>query len=282
MPSGFTLIVSNKVGQCPTTNNQIINLKLTTIMKKIITKSVAEKVQEWFAEYGMYSFGVEYGKPVFVDDAENEVYAVAYRGSFKLLVVGDTYNAMELTFKDKDLNSVIVPFSPETYAFYAWIEKNHGHIEEDVYHDWVQSDVYDEQFFMLYAKWLYSMRETLPNEITIYEPDYKETTLAESIKNSFPDVFDENIWENVLRSAFRTENSGQGVWLVRSDSSFYEKGYNVPCRTDATAFVVMVNNNIWSKVIAYVKNEGFNLWHGSVTVCGGGCGCVQGEHVTLY
>lgn len=112
------------------------------------------------------------------------------------------------------------------------------------------------------------------------EPDYKDVTLAESLKNSFAEVFDKDVWDKVLSNAFHTENAGQGVWLVRSDSSFYENGYSIPIRTDISAYIIMVNSNIWEKVIEYVKSEGFLLWDGTTNV--NGSGIVQGKRVTLY
>ena len=171
---------------------------------------------------------------------------------------------------------------PNTYDFYAWIEMNQDHVDAESYNHWLKGDYYDDYFFSLYVDYLLEQKQ-YGNVECIYmklEPDYKEVTLAESIKNSFSDVFDKEEWAKVLTDAFHEENSGQGVWLVRSDSSFYEKGYSYTCRTQNHAYIIMVNHNVWKKVLEHVEDEGFNLFNGTITIYGDRP--VQGKRVTLY
>ena len=252
-------------------------------MEKIIKKTVEDKCFEIIRKYDG-----------FLVKADEEIYA-AYAlhdspfsdNDFTILVCyhkrGDEVRKAKLfNFKGKNIDKFLVPYEADTYAFYAWIEANSDHVDADAFHRWVGNDEYNEHLFTLYACYIFDMANTkvLTPEIIDVTPDYKTVTLAESIKNSFPEVFDEEVWDKVLSDAFHAENTGKGVWLVRSESSFYGKGYALTLRTDSYPYIIMVNSNIWGKVIEYVKSEGFMLWDGTTTVYGGGC--VQGKHVTLY
>ena len=253
-------------------------------MEKIITKSVEDKVTEWVENYDAINVKV-------TEDGEriSEHYARTGGDSgsdFDILEVEYSQNgkferAILYTFKDMDIDKHLSD-EPRTYDFYAWIEMNQEHVDSESYNHWLKGDYYDDCFFSLYVDYLLYHKTQDAVECTTkqLEPDYKEITLAESIKNSFSDVFDKDEWAKVLTDAFHEENSGQGVWLVRSDSSFYEKGYSYTCRTSNHAYIIMVNSNIWEKVIEYVKDEGFLLYNGTTNVYGSGC--VQGKRVTLY
>ena len=252
-------------------------------MKKIITKTIEDKVTEW----------VKKNEAILVQHHEDEELTTEYyarnggdSGSdFDLLVVSyendEVEEALLWTFKDMDKDKYLSD-EPHTYDFYAWIEMNMDHVDSDYYNDWLKGNYHDDGFLSLYVDYLLYQKDEGAVEYTSgrFEDDYKETTLAESIKNSFADVFDKDVWDKVLSDAFHTENSGQGVWLVRSDSSFYEKGYALTLRTDSYPYIIMVNSNIWQKVIDYVNSEGFLLWNGTTNVYGSGS--VQGERVTLY
>ena len=251
-------------------------------MKKIITKTVKEKAYEWISKENVIKFQE-------VTQGETTVITYVKNGGetgedFDILKViskdKNISDAVLYTFKDMAIFKHLVPYEPSTYNFYAWIEINNDHVSADDFYHWIGGEYFDEYFFGLYVDYLMYQRSegVVKCSIMSFEPDYKETTLAESIKNSFADVFDEDVWNKVLSDAFHTENSGQGVWLVRSDSSFYENGYSIPIRTDNIAYIIMVNSNIWQKVISHVKSEGFSLWTGKVY----GSGSVYGERVTLY
>ena len=253
-------------------------------MKKIITKTVEDKCIEIIRKYD----------GILVKDISDKETHAAYAlndspfmdNDFTILVCyhkkGEEIKKAKLfNFKGKYIDKFLVPYEAETYAFYAWIEANSDHVDADDFHRWIGNEEYDEYFFTLYAWYLFDRynAKALTPEILEVTPDCKTMTLAESIKNSFADVFDEDVWNKVLSDAFHTENCGQGVWLVRSDSSFYEKGYSITY-SPLHAYIIMVNSNIWQKVIDYVNAEGFLLWNGNTTVYGGGS--VQGERVTLY
>lgn len=253
-------------------------------MEKIITKSVEDKVTEWVKKYDAINVKV-------AEDGERNSEHYARTGGdsgsdFDILEVEYSQNgkferAILYTFKDMDIDKYLSN-EHKTYDFYAWIELNKDHVDAESYNHWIKGDYYDDYFFSLYVDYLLDQKQHSYVEC-IYmklEPDYKEVTLAESIKNSFAEVFDKEEWAKVLTDAFHEENSGQGVWLVRSDSSFYEKGYSYTCRTPNHAYIIMVNSNIWEKVIKYVKGEGFLLFDGTTNVYGSGC--VQGKRVTLY
>lgn len=251
-------------------------------MEKIIVKKVEDKVTEWVKKYDAIK------AKVIEQPTRTEYYARTGGNSgndFDILVVtlkkDGIENAVLYTFKDMDINKHLSD-EPRTYDFYAWIEMNQEHIDSESYNNWLKGDYYDDCFFSLYVDYLLYHKTQDAVECTTkqLEPDYKEITLAESIKNSFSYVFDKDEWAKVLTDAFHEENSGQGVWLVRSDSSFYEKGYSYTCRTQNHANIIMVNSNIWEKVIEYVKEEGFLLYSGTTNVYGSGC--VQGKRVTLY
>ena len=253
-------------------------------MKKIITKTVKEKTFEWISQENVIKFQEEI-------QGENIVITYAKNGGetgedFDVLKVTSKNNnisdAVLYTFKDMAIFKHLVPYEPSTYNFYAWIEMNNDHLPADDFYHWIGEKYFDEYFFGLYIDYLMYQRSegVVKCSIMSFEPDYKEVTLAESIKNSFADVFDKDVWNKVLSDAFHTENAGQGVWLVRSDSSFYEKGYELLLRTDSAAYIIMVNSNIWGKVTEYAKDEGFGLWDGITNVYGSGC--VQGKRVTLY
>ena len=252
-------------------------------MEKIITKSIKDKATEWVEKYNAIKVHeIEYEDCVTKEYARNG----GDSGSdFDLLVVSyqndEVEEALLWTFKDMDMDKYLSD-EPHSYDFYAWIEMNQDHVTAVSYNNWLKGDYYDEYFFSLYVDYLIDKKDTGMFEHTSgrFKYDYKEITLAESIKNSFADVFDEDVWNKVLSDAFHTENSGQGVWLVRSDSSFYEKGYALTLRTDSYPYIIMVNSNIWQKVIDCVKSEGFSLWDGTTNVYGSGC--VQGKRVTLY
>lgn len=253
-------------------------------MEKIITKSVEDKVTEWVKKYDAINVKV-------AEDGERNSEHYARTGGdsgsdFDILEVEYSQNgkferAILYTFKDMDIEKHLSD-EPRTYDFYAWIELNKDHVDAESYNHWLKGDYYDDCFFSLYVDYLLYHKTQDAVECTTkqLEPDYKEITLAESIKNSFSDVFDKDEWAKVLTDAFHEENSGQGVWLVRSDSSFYEKGYSYTCRTQNNAYIIMVNSNIWEKVIEYVKDEGFLLYSGTTNVYGSGC--VQGKRVALY
>ena len=252
-------------------------------MKKIITKTIEDKVTEW----------VKKNEAILVQHHEDEELTTEYyarnggdSGSdFDLLVVSyendEVEEALLWTFKDMDKDKYLSD-EPHTYDFYAWIEMKQDHVDSESYNHWLKGDYYDDYFFSLYVDYLLYHKAQDAVECTTkqLEPDYKEITLAERLKNSFAEVFDKGEWDKVLSDAFHEENSGQGVWLVRSDSSFYENGYSYTARTPNCAYVIMVNSNIWQKVIEYVKGEGFGLWDGTTNVYGSGC--VQGKRVTLY
>ena len=252
-------------------------------MKKIITKSVRDKAMEWVKNYNAIKVHETEEGSTIVETYADTGGETGY--DFDILVViyknKELDNATLYTFKDMDIDKHLVPYEPSTYNFYAWIEKNQDHVDADDFHHWVGENYYDEYFFGLYVDYLLYHKQQDAVECTTkqLEPDYKEITLAESIKDSFADVFDEDVWNKVLSDAFHTENCGQGVWLVRSDSSFYEKGYSITY-SPLHAYIIMVNSNIWGKVIEYVKGEGFGLWDGTTNVYGSGC--VQGKRVTLY
>ena len=252
-------------------------------MEKIITKSVEDKVTEWVKKYDAIKAKVT------EHPTRTEYYARngGYSGrDFDILEVeysknGKFERAILYTFKDMDIDKHLSD-EPNTYDFYAWIEMNQDHVDAESYNHWLKGDYYDDYFFSLYVDYLLEQKQ-YGNVECIYmklEPDYKVVTLAESIKNSFAEVFDKDEWAKVLSDAFHTENAGQGVWLVRSDSSFYEKGYSYTLRTPNHAYIIMVNSNIWEKVIEYVKSEGFLLYSGTTNVYDSGS--VQGKRVTLY
>ena len=252
-------------------------------MEKIITKSVKDKVMEWVKKYDA----------IMVQHHEDEELTTEYYAStgddsgsdFYILVVDykndEVESAMLHTFKDMDIVKYLSN-EPSTYDFYAWIEMNQEHVDSESYNHWLKGDYYDDILFSLYVDYLlyHKQRDAVECTTKQLEPDYKEITLAERIKNSFAEVFDKDEWDKVLSDAFHEENAGQGVWLVRSDSSFYEKGYSYTLRTANCAYIIMVNSNIWQKVIEYVKGEGFGLWDGTTNVYGSGC--VQGKRITLY
>lgn len=251
-------------------------------MKKIITKTVEDKVMEWVRKYNAVKVKTpEDEKPT------TEYYARSGGDSgsdFDILIVdyqNDTLEGAELyTFEDMDIDKYLSK-EPNTYDFYAWIEMN-KHVNSESYCNWLKGNHYDDLYFQKYVDYLLYLSQASPVEYTTkkLEPDYKEITLAESIKNSFAEVFDKDEWDKVLSDAFHTENSGQGVWLVRSDSSFYKNGYSYTLRTDNHAYIIMVNGNIWEKVIKHVKSEGFLTWYGTTNVYGGVY--VNGYRVTLY
>ena len=252
-------------------------------MEKIITKSVEEKVTEWVKKYDAIKVKVT------EHQTRSEYYARTGGDSgrdFDILEVeysknGKFERAILYTFKDMDIDKHLSD-EPNTYDFYAWIEMNQDHVDAESYSHWLKGDYYDDYFFSLYVDYLLEQKQ-YGNVECFYmklEPDYKVVTLAESIKNSFAEVFDKDEWAKVLSDAFHTENAGQGVWLVRSDSSFYEKGYSYTLRTPNHAYIIMVNSNIWEKVIEYVKSEGFLLYSGTTNVYDSGS--VQGKRVTLY
>lgn len=250
-------------------------------MEKIIAKIIIEKAMDW----------VEKNNAIMVRKIEYEDCITEYYAStggdagsdFDILVVNyhndNEEDAMLYTFKDMDIDKYLSDY-PHPYDFYDWMEMNQDHVDAESYSHWIEGNHYDDYFFSLYVDYLLYQKQQGTVEYTSkrFEDDYKEITLAESIKNSFADVFDKDVWDKVLSDAFHTENSGQGVWLVRSDSSFYENGYSIPIRTDNIAYIIMVNSNIWQKVISHVKSEGFSLWTGKVYGSGG----VYGERVTLY
>ena len=248
-------------------------------MEKIITKSVEDKVTEWVKKYDAINVKV-------TEDGErnSEYYArtgVNSGNDFNILVVSyqndEVQSAVLHTFKGMDIDKYLSN-EPYTYDFYAWIEMNCEHVNSESYNDWVKGNNYNDYYFSLYVEYLLNCKKQ--DAVELLEPDYKEITLAERIKNSFAEVFDKDEWDKVLSDAFHEENAGQGVWLVRSDSSFYDKGYSYTLRTANCAYIIMVNSNIWQKVIEYVKGEGFGLWDGTTNVYGSGC--VQGKRVTLY
>lgn len=252
-------------------------------MEKIITKSVEDKVTEWVKKHDAI-------KVKNTEDGERitEYYASTCGDSgndFDILVVSYQNDVVESavlhTFKGMDIDKHLSD-EPRTYDFYAWIEMNQDHVDSESYNHWLKGDYYDDYFFSLYVDYLlyHETQDAVECTTKQLEPDYKEITLSERIKNSFAEVFDKNEWDKVLSDAFNEENAGQGVWIVRSDSSFYEKGYSYTCRTPNHAYIIMVNSNIWQKVIEYVKGEGFGLWDGTTNVYGSGC--VQGKRVTLY
>lgn len=253
-------------------------------MEKIIVKKVEDKVSEWVNKHNAIKTNVSEDEGLIT-----EYYARTGGDSgndFDILVVeyyqnGNFERAMLYTFKDMDIDKHLSD-EPRTYDFYAWIEMNQDHVDSESYNNWLKGDYYDDYFFSLYVDYLLYRKTQDAVECTTkqLEPDYKEITLAERLKNSFAEVFDKDEWDKVLSDAFHEENSGQGVWLVRSDSSFYEKGYSYTCRTQNHAYIIMVNSNIWDKVIEYVNGEGFLLWSGTTNVYGSGC--VQGKRVTLY
>lgn len=253
-------------------------------MNKIITKTVKEKAYEWINKKNAIKIH---------ETKQNETTVITYakNGSetvedFEILKVickdDNVLDAFLYTFKDMAIFKHLVPYEPSTYNFYAWIEMNSDHVSADDFYHWIGGEYFDEYFFELYADYLMYQKEQGGIECITkqLEPDFKEITLAESLKNSFSDVFDKDEWAKVLTDAFHEENSGQGVWLVRSDSSFYEKGYSYTYRTQNHAYIIMVNSNIWEKVIEYVNDEGFLLYSGTTNVYGSGC--VQGKRVTLY
>ena len=249
-------------------------------MEKIITKSVKDKVTEWLDKYNVIKVHeIEYEDYVTKEYASN---GGDSGNDFDILVVSykndEVESAVLHTFKGMDIDKYLSN-EPYTYDFYAWIEMNCEHINSESYNDWVKGNSYNDYYFSLYFEYLLSCKkqECITNQ---FEPDCKEITLAEKIKNSFAEVFDKDEWDKVLSDAFHTENAGQGVWLVRSDSSFYEKGYSCTLRTANCAYIIMVNSNIWGKVTEYVKGEGFGLWDGTATIYGSSC--VQGKRVTLY
>ena len=254
-------------------------------MEKIITKTVEDKCFEIIRKYD----------GILVNDISDEDTHAAYAlhdspfsdNDFTILVyyhkTGEEVKKAKLfNFEGKNIDKFLVPYESETYAFYAWIEANSDHVDADYFHRWISNVEYDEYFFKLYAWYLFDRgnAKVFTPEIIDVTPDCKTITLAESIKNSFADVFDEDEFDKLLVDAFHTENSGQGVWLVCGDSSFYEKGYTLLQRADSNSYIIMVNRNIWQKVIEYVKGEGFMLWDGTTNVYGGGC--AKGKRVTLY
>lgn len=253
-------------------------------MNKIITKTVKEKACEWISKKNAIKIQE-------ATQSETTVMTYAKNGSenvedFEILKVvrkdDNVLDAILYTFKDMAIFKHLVPYEPSTYNFYAWIEMNSDHVDADDFYQWIGKEYFDEYFFGLYADYLMYQKEQggIKCITKQFEPDYKEITLAESLKNSFAEVFDKDEWDKVLSDAFHTENSGQGVWLFRSDSSFYEKGYSFLLRTNSNAFIIGVNSNIWQKVIEYVKGEGFSLYDGTTNVYGGGC--VRGKRVILY
>lgn len=252
-------------------------------MKKIITKSVEDKVTEWVKKYDAIKAKVT------ENPTSTEYYARTGGDSgrdFDILEVEYSQNgkferAILYTFKDMDIDKYLSN-EPKTYDFYAWIELSQYHVDAESYNHWIKGDYYDDFFFSLYVEYLLYQKQYGDVECIymLLEPDYKVVTLAESLKNSFAEVFDKDEWAKVLSDAFHTENAGQGVWLVRSDSSFYEKGYSYTLRTPNHAYIIMVNSNIWEKVIEYVKSEGFLLYSGTTNVYDSGS--VQGKRVTLY
>lgn len=249
-------------------------------MEKIIVKKVEDKVTEWVEKHNAIKVHeIEY------EDCVTKEYASTGGDScndFYLLVVSykndEVESALLHTFKGMDIDKYLSN-EPYTYDFYAWIEMNCEHINSESYNDWVKGNSYNDYYFSLYVEYLLSCKkqECITNK---FEPDYKEITLAEKIKNSFEEVFDKDMFDKCLYEAFQKENFCQGIWLVCSESSFHKHGFFYIIKTDTQAHIIMVNHNVWKKVLEHVEDEGFNLFNGTITIYGDRP--VQGKRVTLY
>lgn len=252
-------------------------------MEKIITKSVEDKVTEWVKKYDAIKAKVT------ENPTRTEYYARTGGDSgrdFDILEVeysknGKFERAILYTFKDMDIDKHLSD-EPNTYDFYAWIEMNQDHVDAESYNHWIKGDYYDDYFFSLYVDYLLEQKQYGDVECIymLLEPDYKEVTLAESIKNSFAEVFDKDMFNKCLYEAFHKENFCQGIWLVCSESSFHKHGFFYIIKTDTQAHIIMVNHNVWKKVLEHVGDEGFNLFNGTITIYGDRP--VQGKRVTLY
>lgn len=223
-------------------------------MSKIITKSVADKVAEWKKYYDAPK------TPTF-RDGDEEVYAVSNGSDFLMLAQTDMHNAIEYVFKGKGIDVVIEPFEPETYEFYAWIEQNSDHVDADAFHHWVENDEYDDYFFSLYAQWLYHTNEVFKAKGTIVEPDFKEQTLADKLKEEFShNKLNRGAFLECVEKMFKEETCGKGAFLKMSHSSFYEHGFSWGgIRTINDPITLYVNANCMKEARNILKEEGFTL-----------------------
>lgn len=234
-------------------------------MTKIITKTANDKAMELVKKYNAIKVHETKEGSTIVETYANTGGESGY--DFDVLVVRykdeEFDSAILYTFKDMDIDKHLVPYEPSTYDFYAWIEKNQDHVDAEAFHHWVGSNSYDEYFFGLYVDYLIDLRNDGILKFTskLIEPDCKEQTLADKLKEEFAqNKLNRVAFLECVEKMFKEETCGKGAYLRMSHSSFYKQGFSWGgIRTINDPIALYVNVNCMKEAINILEEEGFTL-----------------------